>query len=159
MIRFLVLLALTVNQICYRFHLVAKQLRSRYSDRDTLVVEDEYDTQDLLHALLHIYFDDIRPEEWTPSYAGGCSRVDFLLKNEEIIVEVKKTRASLKSKQIGEQLIVDIQRYQAHPNCKKLICFVYDPEGWVSNPRGLENDLAQNEDDFTVKVIVVPKGY
>ena len=76
-----------------------------------------------------------------------------------IIIEVKKTRKTLKAKQIGEQLIVDIQRYQAHPNCKKLVCFVYDPEGWVSNPRGLENDLAKENDDFTVKVIIVPKGY
>jgi len=148
-----------VNKICSRFHLVAKQLKSRHSDRDTLIVNDEYDTQDLLHALLHVYFDDIRPEEWTPSYAGACSRVDFLLKNEEIIIEVKKTRETLKAKQIGEQLIVDIARYQSHPDCKKLICFVYDPEGWVANPRGLENDLDQNEDEFTVKVIIVPKGY
>lgn len=60
-----------VEQICSRFHLIARQLKSRYSDRETLVVEDEYDTQYLLHALLHIYFDDIRAEEWTPSYAGG----------------------------------------------------------------------------------------
>lgn len=112
-----------------------------------------------MHSLLHIHFDDIRPEEWTPSYAGGGSRVDFLLKNEQIIIEIKKTRDSLKAKQVGEQLIVDIQRYQTHPDCKKLICFVYDPEGWISNPRGLESDLNRNEDDFTVNVIIVPKGY
>lgn len=148
-----------VNQICSRFHLVAKQLRNRYSDRQTLIVNDEYDTQDLLHSLLHVYFDDIRAEEWTPSYAGGCSRVDFLLKNEEIIIEVKKTRETLKAKHIGEQLIVDITKYQAHPNCKKLICFVYDPEGWVANPQGIENDLERNDEDFSVKVLIVPKGY
>lgn len=148
-----------VNQICSRFHLVAKQLRSRYSDRETLIVEDEYDTQDLLHSLLHVFFDDIRPEEWTPSYAGSCSRVDFLLKNEKIIIEVKKTRESLKAKQVGEQLIIDIEKYQAHPDCTKLICFVYDHEGWISNPRGLESDLSKKRDDFEVKVIIVPKGY
>ena len=28
-------------------------------------------------------FDDIRPEEYTPSYAGGSSRIDFLLKDEK----------------------------------------------------------------------------
>lgn len=148
-----------VEQVCSRFHLVAKQLRSRYSDRDTLIVNDEYDTQDLLHSLLHIYFDDIRPEEWTPSYAGGASRVDFLLKEQGIIIEVKKTRQTLKAKQVGDELIIDIQRYQSHPDCKILICFVYDPEGWISNPRGLENDLDQEDDEFTVKVIIVPKGY
>jgi hypothetical protein len=28
-------------------------------------------------------FDDIRPEEYTPSYAGGSSRIDFLLEDGE----------------------------------------------------------------------------
>ncbi|WP_445923668.1 PD-(D/E)XK nuclease domain-containing protein, partial [Klebsiella pneumoniae] len=86
------------KKICSRFHLVANQLKTRHSNRESLVISDEYDVQDLLHALLHIYFDDIRPEEWTPNYAGGSSRVDFLLKNEVIIIEVKKTRATLKAK-------------------------------------------------------------
>lgn len=148
-----------VGQICSRFHLVAKQLKTRHADRETLVVNDEYDTQDLLHSLLHIYFDDIRPEEWTPSYAGGCSRVDFLLKDEKIIIEVKKTRATLKAKNVGEELMIDSQRYRTHPDCKKLLCFVYDPEGWISNPRGLENDLNKKTDDFEIKVLIVPKGH
>ena len=148
-----------VEQICSRFHLIARQLKTRYSDRETLVIEDEYDTQDLLHALLHIYFDDIRPEEWSPSYAGGCSRVDFLLKEEKIIIEVKKTRKTLKAKDVGEQLIIDIEKYRSHPDCRKLFCFVYDPDGWISNPRGLENDLEKKEEHFEVKVLIVPKGH
>lgn len=147
-----------IEQVCSRFHLISRQLKNRYNDRETLEIEDEYDTQDLLHALLQIYFDDIRPEEWTPSYAGGCSRVDFLLKQEGIVIEVKKTRKTLKAKHVGEQLIVDIARYQSHPDCKKLLCFVYDPDGWVSNPKGLENDLNQKE-EFEVKVMIVPKGH
>jgi hypothetical protein len=148
-----------IEQVCARFHLIARQLRTRYSDRDTLIVNDEYDTQDLLHALLHIYFDDIRPEEWTPSYAGGCSRVDFLLKDEKVVIEVKKTRQTLKAKHVGEQLIIDREKYRAHPDCKKLLCFVYDPEGWISNPRGIENDLNVKENDFEVKVMIIPKGH
>jgi len=148
-----------VEQICSRFHLIARQLKNRYNNRDTFIIEDEYDVQDLLHALLHIYFDDIRPEEWTPSYAGGCSRIDFLLKEEKIIIEVKKTRKTLKEKDVGEQLIVDIEKYRTHPDCKKLFCFVYDPDGWIPNPLGLENDLRKKEDDFEVKVLIVPKGH
>lgn len=45
-----------------------------------LFLEDEYDVQDLPHALLLLYFDDVRAEEWTPSYAGKSARMDFLLK-------------------------------------------------------------------------------
>ena len=148
-----------VEQVCGRFHLIARQIKSRHSNRETLVVNDEYDVQDLLHTLLHIYFDDIRREEWTPSYAGGSSRVDFLLKNEQIIIEVKKTRATLKARELGDELLIDCQRYRAHPDCKCLLCFVYDPEGWISNPRGLENDLSKRNDDFEVKAIIVPKGH
>lgn len=73
-----------------RFHRVARQLRSRHNGRSTLEIEDEYDVQDLLHALLQLHFDDIRAEEWTPSYAGKSARVDFLLKKEKIVIEVKK---------------------------------------------------------------------
>jgi hypothetical protein len=148
-----------VLQICSRFHLVARQLNSRYGNRPTLEIDDEYDVQDLLYALLHIGFDDVRKEEYTPSYAGGASRADFLLAKEKIVVEAKKTRPTLKAKEVGEQLIIDIAKYRKHPDCKTLVCFVYDPAGLVANPRGLESDLSQATEDFTVRVLVVPKGY
>lgn len=147
-----------VELICNRFHLTARQLRQRHADRETLSVEDEYDVQDLLHALLHLYFEDIRPEEWTPSYAGGSARVDFLLKTESIIVEVKRTRNKLGAREIGDQLLIDIGRYQAHPDCKTLLCFVYDPDGRIANPRGLETDLSKQVNDMEVRVFVRPTG-
>lgn len=149
-----------LETIMDRFHLVVKQLRQRYNERATLDINDEYDVQDLFHSLLKLYYDDIRAEEWNPSYAGGSTRSDFLLKKEQIVIEVKKTRSSLKAKQLGEQLIIDIVKYKTHPDCKILYCFVYDPEGYISNPRGLENDL--NEDSkagMKVKVKIIPKGH
>ncbi len=148
----------TIENLCRRFHLVARQLRSRHDSRDTINVEDEYDVQDLFHALLILEFDDIRPEEWTPSYAGSASRTDFLLKQERIVVEIKKTRKELGAKQVGEQLIIDIKRYKSHPDCKALICFVYDPEGRIANPRGIENDLNGEHEGVDVKVIIAPSG-
>jgi len=149
---------LMLERLCSRFHLVARQLRSRHSNRDTLHVEDEYDVQDLLHALLTLEHDDIRPEEWTPSYAGGSSRMDFLLKLEQIVIEAKKTRSGLGARELGEQLIVDIQKYKQHPDCRTLVCFVYDPEGRIANPRGIENDLSGDKDGLTVRVIIATKG-
>jgi hypothetical protein len=130
-----------IVKICNSFHVVARQLRQRHSNRATLAIEDEYDVQDLFHALLRLFFEDVRPEEWTPSYAGGSSRVDFLLPQEKIVLEIKKTRNGLGEKEVGSQLLIDIARYQRHPDCKNLICFVYDPEGRIGNPKGLENDL------------------
>jgi hypothetical protein len=63
--------------------------------------------------------------------------------------------SSLRDKQVGEQLIIDIQRYQSHPDCKRLICFVYDPNGNIRNPKGLETDLTRLDVKFEVKVIIV----
>lgn len=123
----------------------------------TLEINDEYDVQDLLHALLDLYFDDIRAEEWTPSYAGKSSRMDFLLKDEQCVVETKMTRAGLGGKEVGDQLIIDIGRYGAHQDCKTLICFVYDPLMKIGNPDGLERDLSGTRDGISVKVIVAPK--
>ena len=47
--------------------------------------------------------------------------MDFLLKNEKIVIEIKKTRVGLTAKKLGEQLIVDIEKYQQHPDCKYLV--------------------------------------
>lgn len=99
--------------------------------------------QDLTHALLRLHFDDIRPEEWTPSYAGGASRMDYLLKKERIVVEAKMNRPGLGAKEVSEQLIIDAAKYKEHPDCKTLVCLVYDPGGFVKNPRGVEGDLAR----------------
>lgn len=147
----------TVLNLVNRFHVVATQLKRRYSNRETLRIDDEYDVQDLLHALLKVNFEDIRPEEYAPSKAGAASRLDFLLKNEKIVVEAKMASNNLTDKKIGEQLIVDIERYKAHPDCDKLVCLVYDPNHHIRNPIGLENDLARKEEKLEVLVVVVPK--
>lgn len=146
-----------IFKIINAFHNVVQQLQNRYNKRDSFKIDDEYDVQDLLHALLRMEFDDIRPEENTPSYAGSSTRVDFLLKNEKTIIEVKKTRKGLSDKEIGDQLILDSQHYKAHPDCKRLICFVYDPENRIRNPRGLEGDLnSLSTDNLIVEVFIRP---
>lgn len=145
-----------VEHILKRFHVVATQLLHRYGARPPFIIDDEYDVQDLLHALLSVEFEDIRKEEWVPSYAGGASRTDFVLKGKGIVIEVKKTRHGLADRDTGDQLIIDIARYASHPDCEKLVCFVYDPEGRMRNPRGLENDLANTKGRPTVTVVVAP---
>lgn len=147
----------TVRVICNHFHQGVRQLKKRYNNRPTIDVNDEYDVQDLLHAFLRLHFDDVRAEECTPSYAGSASRMDFLLKKEKIVIEVKKTRKNLGAKEVGEQLMIDIERYTAHPDCDTLICFVYDPDGRVANPVGIENDLNRNTDNLKVITIITPK--
>lgn len=141
-----------------RFHAVARRIRSRHASRETLDVKDEYDVQDLLAALLKLHFGDVRSEEWTPSYAGGSARMDFLLKEEKTVIEVKMTRKGLGDREIGNQLIEDVARYRVHPDCMRLICFVYDPDGRIQNPKGINNDLTSSERDFEVQIRIRPEA-
>ena len=146
-----------IERICSRFHNVVKQLRKRHDNRETLDIKDEYDVQDLLHSLLHLYFDDIRPEETTPSKAGKSARIDFLLKEENIIIETKMTRKELTEKKLGDEILVDIARYKEHSNCNTFICFIYDPEGRISNPAGFTSDLSsESTDDFSIIIFIEP---
>ena len=138
------------------FHRSAHQIKRRYNRREPFLIEDEYDAQDFLHAMLRAYFNDVRPEEYTPSYAGSSSRVDFLLKPEKSIIEVKFATENLREKRISEELIIDIKKYQTHPDCKFLYCLVYDPEGIIRNPVGFEDDLSGKHNNLPVTVLVVP---
>jgi hypothetical protein len=84
--------------------------------------------------------------------------MDFLLKLERTVIEVKMTRKGLGDRELGKQLIEDVARYRAHPDCDRLICFVYDPEGRVQNPMGIANDLSKKEDDFEVQIRIRPNA-
>jgi hypothetical protein len=146
-----------VKSLCKRFHAVARQLRLRGEYRATLDIEDELDAQDLLHALLRLYFDDIETNEWVPSYTNGTPRTVFLLNDSRLAVVVKKTRTGLNIKDLTEQLHIDVEHCRTLKRCSTLLYFVYDPEGRIGNPRGLETDLISVSDQLTVDVYVAPK--
>lgn len=133
-----------------------RTLARRHRKRPALQIQDEYDLQYILHAILSAGFQDVRPEEWTPSYAGNASRMDFLLKQHRIVIETKHTRDGLEDRAVADELIIDRSRYSAHPDCGTLICFVYDPTHRLRNPEALEHDLAQNSNP-RVRIIVRPK--
>jgi len=146
-----------LHGLLHGFHRVAIQLRNRHQGRPTLEINDEYDVQDLFNAMLWIEFDDVRPEEYTPSYAGKSTRMDFLLKSEQVVVEIKYAKQGHGEKEIGTELIADIARYKNHQDCKRLVCFVYDPAHAIRNPAVLERDLSGTRDGLPVEVVVSPK--
>jgi hypothetical protein len=147
-----------LERIFYRFHRIYLQLQDRYDKRQTIEINDEYDVQNLLHSLLHLYFADIRSEVDLPQFAGKNSRIDFILKQEKIMIEVKKTNQNLKDKQLGSQLIDDIPRYKQYQDASTLIFFIYDPNKLMSNPQGIIDDIeTQSNNDFLVKVFIYPR--
>lgn len=145
----------TVVEVLRRFPAIVRELNKRHNGRTPLAdVKDEYDVQDLLRGVLAGLFDDIRDEEYTPSRASLTSRVDLLLKREQIVIEAKMTRASLGQRKVAEELAIDKELYRSHPDCKTLVCFVYDPGRHLNNPTGLEGDLTDPEGPLPTVVVV-----
>jgi len=116
-------------------------LAHRRKDARSLTFDSEYDIQDLLHSQLRPWIADIRPEEFTPSYAGSSTRMDFLLPTYKLVLETKRVRDKSHAAHIGDELIVDIEHYRRHPDCDRLWCVVYDPFQLIPNPSGLITDL------------------
>lgn len=133
-------------------------LTYRRKGAEQLRFTNEYDVQDLLHALLRPWVQDVRPEEYTPSYAGKSTRMDFLLPAHELVIETKCVRDRQHAKNVGDELLLDISHYAAHPTCKKLWCVIYDPEHLLTNPEGLRDlDGEHKRDDrgIIVRIFVV----
>ena len=141
-----------------RFHRIAKRLEKRYSDRDTIIINDEYDTQDLLQALLSVEFDSIQAEEYGPRFAGKRPRIDFFLKLETIGIEVKKVRDEDHAKKLNEEIIIDKEYYSNNPKITQLYFFIYDPEAILLDRENFIEDLEKNKSEQfeLLKVVIKP---
>ncbi|HKO30622.1 MAG TPA: hypothetical protein VJU54_05760, partial [Nitrospiraceae bacterium] len=146
-----------IRNMCWRFHAVTRQLRLRKDYRPTLEVEDDYDLQDLLCALLKVEFDEVGVDEWIPPYTGGAPRKTFLIHRDEIAIVAKKTRPGLTTQELTDQVSADSARYASREKCATLFCFIYDPEGRVGSPKRLETDLTSVSDRYMIEVLVAPK--
>lgn len=127
---------------------------NRWASRDTLEITDEYDVQDLLRGVLHLDFDDIRPEVWSPNFAGTNTRIDFLLPAENILIEAKHTKNAKAQKTITEELLIDIARYKTHPDVKHMVCAIWDTGHHLNNPVALKTDLEKQNEGFVTVVVM-----
>ncbi len=140
-------------------HRAMHPLTHRRKGSQVLSFNNEYDVQDLLHALLRPWVQDIRPEEFTPSYAGSSTRMDFLLLAHKLVLETKVVRDRNHSKKVGDELIIDIEHYRRHLDCENLWCVIYDPNKFITNSEGIKSDLegkrASKDGEVMVKVFII----
>jgi hypothetical protein len=116
-------------------------LTHRRKGAQSLAFGNEYDVQDLPHSMLRPWISDMRPEEFTPSYAGSSTRMDLLLPVHGLVIETKIIRDRVHARRVGDELIIDIDHYRKHPDCRRLWCVIYDPDHLITNADGLKNDL------------------
>lgn len=91
--------------------------------------------QDHLHALLRLHFDDVREEEWAPSYGGSRTRMDFLLKRARMVVETKMTRDRLDQAKVVDELVIDKAHYRQAPGLQDAGLLRLRPRPPAGQPR------------------------
>lgn len=152
-----------LESLLRRFPLVARQLRDRHGDRPAFRVADDHDVEDLVRALLPVHFDQVRQESRTPSYSRS-TRVDFCLPPDQapgdaeprsaIAVTVKLASLAAREPELTGQWREDLAYYQARRPAPVLVGFVYDPQGCLHNPAGIELAWARLADGRTARGVI-----
>jgi len=142
-----------LERLLRRLPRVIRQLRSRHINRPAFQVADERDLEDLLRALLPIYFEDIRPESRTPTYTHA-TRTDFRIKPHGIALTIKRAPWRDCEKQLGEQLQEDVTYHEKETTCKTLVGFIHDPEGFLREPAQLELMWSKPQDRLELRCII-----
>ena len=128
------------------FKASASVLRARHANRAPFEIKDEYDVQDLFHALVLPFVADMVPEDPASKIANKSSRLDFTSKGTALGIELKHLKSKGDADRVRDEILVDEATYQAHPYIDTVVVFVYDPAAHiaVSSRRSFEADLSKH---------------
>lgn len=148
-----------IRSIFNNFSNSIQKLRNRRKGHADFEINDEYDVQDLLYVILKSVFPNLRDEDPIAKQGAKGTRIDLIIREEEILIEVKMMKKSDSNEtNFIEQLKIDIESYHQCVWLKKLFCFVYDPYKKtkdISNFNDLNGTRDKNGHKFEVEVIVV----
>jgi hypothetical protein len=149
-----------LRDIFYNFpNAVQKIIKDRRKGHSEFDIKDEYDVQDILYVIVKSFFPNMRDEDPIPKVGGKSTKIDLILREEKILIEVKmmKEKDSNETHFI-EQLKVDFESYHKCSWLDKLFCFVYDPfkkTRDISNFNDLNGARTKGDHNYNVEVIVV----
>lgn len=136
----------------------ARRLASRSHGRAPLLVENEYDVQDLAETALRSVFVDLVREEWTPKRAGSAKRIDLVIPSIGAVIECKYVRDNSHAREVADELRIDIECYHDYPGCRQLYAFIFDPSKRIQDPEAFTRDLdglrRKRDHEFTVAVLI-----
>lgn len=147
-----------VERVCRRLPQAARILANR-SRKGKVAYElvDEYDVQDLLHAMLRAYLKYSVQEDPLPKVASAkAGRADISVEELGVLIEVKYVHGPEDQKRLFEEYSQDLVLYARWPHLKTLIYFIYNSAD-LRDPEALEK-LSTTQDvngrRFVVKVVL-----
>ncbi len=127
-----------VSELCRRLPHAARILSNRpRKDKTPFKIEDEYDVQDLLQAILRAYLKYSVQENPLPRVANAKSgRADISIEELGTLIEIKFARNPEDQKRIFTEYTEDLELYSSWPHLKNLVYLIYnsvtlrDPEAF-----------------------------
>jgi hypothetical protein len=128
------------------FPAAASVLSKRQRGRTPFIIEDEYDLQDLFHAMVVPLISDLTPEDPASKVAGKSSRLDFISRSCRLGVELKHVKSKRHANEVREEILVDQGTYFQHPAVDSVVTFVFDPGSFIPPDQrpSFEADLSRS---------------
>lgn len=151
--------AALVERLCARLPQASRILAVRArKGKAPFEIGDEYDVQDLLHAMLRAYLKHSVQEDPLPKVAGAkAGRADLSIEALGVLVEVKYVRSPDDQKRIFEEFSQDLVLYAQWPHLSTLIYVVYNSAD-LRDAEALERLSGQHEVQgrrFAVRIVLV----
>ena len=136
--------------------------KERNKARNTLEVNDEFDLQDFLRAVLRMEFADLIHEDPLPKVASLSGRIDFALRDQKIYIELKVFESeSYWKNTMSKDIASKIDRYGRSHECDLLIFFIYDPTQAMRDAARIEKELTNERSidskSFRTRTVVAPQ--
>lgn len=116
-----------IKDLCSRLPQAAKILVSRRKGKTVFNFDDEYDVQDLLHAILRCYIKETVQENPFPKLAAtNSSRADISIEKLGAIIEIKFARVRSDQARITRELSEDLVLYSSCNFLTDLVFVIYN---------------------------------
>jgi hypothetical protein len=128
-----------IELVCRRISNAARILLNRSrKGKQAYEIGDEYDVQDLLHAILRAYLKYSVQEDPLPKVASAKSgKVDISVEEIGVLIEVKFVRTPDDQKRIFEEFSQDLVLYSSWKPLKTLFFLIYN-SGDLRDPEAFE---------------------
>lgn len=135
-------------------------LKDRKGDRPDFEITCEKDFQDLFFALIKPVFPNSLSEEPIPQHATKSKKIDFVIPELSLAIELKTVRNERHAKNLSDELKVDIESYHQHPDCTRMKAIVWDDERLLTDRSNFEEDLTGprviDGTEFQVETVIIP---
>ena len=118
-----------------------KEAVIEFEKRAKVKFVNEKELQNFIYSVLRTLFESTEFEDPTEKICGTSNRLDFVLKDHKIIIEVKYVRDKNHAKKISEELSIDYPRYIQSKYGQTIINYVYDPNNHITNHGQFKKEL------------------